>query len=153
MPIVSDAGIYNKVATLGEELANLEKKDYIPDNILGYNYDELMDKIPAGFKLSRNPRPFDAENELLILKSEDDTIEIYCPIALQNLNISGYDVIKAVWLKFNSYSYTHCDFGRDDMRRLLDFLNTLATHTQIVARIDDEVSDILHEKYDLILPE
>lgn len=152
VPIVNNADVFNALSDLGEDLANLEKAEYVPENILNYNYDEMLAKVPSGFKLANDSRPFDEENELLILKSGDIKIEVDCPIELQHLNISGYDVIKAVWLKFNSYNYTHCEFTADDMKRLLDFLNTIATHTEIVARIDDFVYEILNERYDFIIP-
>ena len=79
-------------------------------------------------------------------------IEISCPIELQRLNISGYDVVKNVWLKFNSYNFTHCDFTGEDVVRLLDFLNILAMHRTVVDKIDDIVIQVLSEKIDLIEP-
>ncbi len=66
--------------------------------------------------------------------------------------ISGYDVIKSVWLKFNSYNFTHCEFTKEDMRGLLDFLNTIETHTRIVAEIDEKVRSILHKEKELLVP-
>lgn len=83
---------------------------------------------------------FDAENEQLLLTDGEETIRIKCPLSLQRLNISGYDVIKSVWLKFNSYDFTHCEFNRDDMKKLLNFLNTIATHEKMVKKLDEEIA-------------
>ncbi len=152
VPIVHNADIFNNLVDLGIELANLEKRDYVPENLLGYDYEDMKSKIPSGFHLANLVHPFDEENELLILTDGAEKIEVDCPIELQHLNISGYDVIKAVWLKFNSYDFTHCEFTKDDMERLLNFLNTLTKHTEIVARIDDVVYEIIHEQFELILP-
>ena len=41
---------------------------------------------------------------MLLLTDGNRTIKVYCPLSLQRLNISGYDVIKAVWLKQGSTS-------------------------------------------------
>ena len=58
------------------------------------------------------------------------------------MNISGYDVIKNVWLKFNSYDYTHCEFTK------LNFLNILAERSRIVAELDVNVGRILRREYE-----
>ena len=78
------------------------------------------------------------------------TIEVHCPLSLQRLNISGYDVIKAVWLKFNSYDFTHCEFTKEDMRRLLDFLNIIATHEHCIEELDEIIAPALEGSISLI---
>ena len=103
-----------------------------------------MSQVPSGFHLKTSAHPFDAEKEQLLLTDGTNTIAISCPLSLQRLNISGYDVIKAVWLKFNSYNFTHCDFTKDDMKRLLDFLNTIATHEKYVCELDELIAPILN---------
>lgn len=152
VPIVAEAEIFLKVAALGKKLAELEKIDYVPENLLKFDYEILENEVPSGFHLSNSAHPFDEENEQLILTDGTKVINVYCPIELQKLNISGYDIIKGVWLKFNSYDFTHCDFTSMDIRKLLDFLNTLATHTQYVAQIDDAVRVILNGEANLITP-
>ena len=113
-------------------------------------YETLMQSIPSGFKLKNVTHPFDSEKELLLLTDGTKTIEVYCPLSLQRLNISGYDVIKAVWLKFNSYDFTHCEFAKNDMKRLLDFLNTIAMHEKYVERLDNLVDPILKDLIPMI---
>ena len=151
VPIVNNRDIFEEIVHLGMDLAELEKFGYIPENILGFDYDELKDKIPAGFKLKNSKHPFDEDNEKIVLTDGERKIEIDCPTELQKLNISGYDVIKAVWLKFNSYDFTHCDFTQNDLEGLLNYLNILAKHTEIVARIDDAVRPIIQGEYPLIV--
>lgn len=152
VPIVAERDVFMQMVTLGEQLAQLEKVDYVPDNLLGFDYDSISALVPTGFRLLNVPHPFDEENEKLILSDGRTEIKIDCPIALQKLNISGYDVIKNVWLKFHSYNFTHCDFTSNDMRKLLDLLNTLEMHTRIVSQIDDVVSTILSGQVQLISP-
>ena len=86
------------ISRLGRQLAELEKVDYIAENVLNYNYENILKELPDGFKLQNNSRGtlFDEENEELILSDGEQKIYIYCPIELQQLNISGYDVIKNV---------------------------------------------------------
>ena len=150
VPVVADKDIFLKIARIGEKIAELEKVDYVPENILNYDYDQIMEEVPVGFELKNVAHPFDAENEQLLLTDGKETIRIKCPLSLQRLNISGYDVIKSVWLKFNSYDFTHCEFNRDDMKKLLNFLNTIATHEKMVKKLDEEIALVLAGKVKLI---
>lgn len=143
VPVVSDRDTFLEISGMGRTIAELEKVDFEPKNILGFDYESLMQSIPAGFRLKNVTHPFDSDNELLLLTDGIKTIKIYCPLSLQRLNISGYDVIKAVWLKFNSYDFTHCEFTQNDMKRLLDFLNTIALHEKYVERLDEAIAPIL----------
>lgn len=152
VPIVNNAEVFTHLCGLGKELAELEKADYKPENLLEFDYEFIKAKIPKGFHLANSVHPFDEENEKLVLTDGKVGIEISCPIELQRLNISGYDVVKNVWLKFNSYNFTHCDFTGEDVVRLLDFLNILAMHRTVVDKIDDIVIQVLSEKIDLIEP-
>ena len=149
VPIVADKKIFHSVVQLGKEIAELEKSGYSPENVLGYDYELLISKVPKDFRLKNLQHPFDENAEQLMLTDGNSTIALPCPLSLQKLNISGYDVIKGVWLKFNSYDFTHCTFTQDDMKRLLDFLNTIATHEKCVKRLDDIVLPILHGEVSL----
>ncbi len=143
VPIVNDKKLFSSVVECGKKIAELEKATYKPDNVLGFDYAALLEEIPVGFKLKNNQHPFNEDEEKLLLTDGDTTIEVDCPISLQRLNISGYDVIKAVWLKFNSYNFTNCEFTKDDMTRLLDFLNTIATHEKYIKELDELVAVLL----------
>ena len=143
VPVVSVRDTFLEIAGIGRSIAELEKVDFEPENILGFDYETLMKSVPVGFQLKNVTHPFDSDNEVLLLSDGVKTIEIYCPLSLQRLNISGYDVIKAVWLKFNSYDFTHCEFTKTDMKRLLDFLNTIAMHEKYVKRLDEVIAPIL----------
>ena len=150
VPVVADKDTFLKISKIGESMAELEKIDFAPDNILGFEYNSLMESVPENFHLKNVTHPFDSDNELLLLTDGTETIEVYCPLSLQRLNISGYDVIKSVWLKFNSYDFTHCEFTKNDMKRLLDFLNTIATHEKYVKILDETVAPILNGTISLI---
>ena len=152
VPVVADRDVFMQVVSLGEQLAQLERADYVPANLLNYDYEAIISQIPAGFHLRNVTHPFDEENEQLILTDGRTEIRVDCPIALQTLNISGYDVVKNVWLKFHSYDFTHCDFTVNDMRDLLNLLNTLEMHTRLVAQIDDVVATILNGCIPMIQP-
>lgn len=152
IPMVADRGLFIRIRDLGIRLAELEKADYRPENLLEFDYDMICSQIPRNFHLSNSPHPFDEENEELVLTDGTEIIKVPCPTALQNLNISGYDVVKNVWLKFNSYNFTHCDFTPQDAEKLLNFLNTLETHTRIVAEIDNLMPSVLEDGMPLISP-
>lgn len=150
VPIAADKDVFLNIAEIGKAIADLEKADFRPDNVLGFDYDFLMQSVPDGFQLKNTTHPFDAEKELLLLTDGNSTLEVPCPLSLQRLNISGYDVIKAVWLKFNSYDFTHCEFTADDMKKLLDFLNAIAIHEKHVEKLDEMIAPILNGTVPLV---
>lgn len=151
VPIVTDKVVFDKIVQCGKKLAELEKEDFIPENILHYDYRFYMKKVPKGFKLqhSKSNMPFNEENETLLLTDGNQVLSIPCPLSLQHMNISGYNLIKDVWLKFNSYSYAHCEFTRDDMERLLNFLNILAMHERYVEQLDEIMIPVLNGEVSL----
>ena len=151
IPIVKDAEVFSRLVFLGERLAELEKADYVPENRLGYDYKALMNRVPPDFHLVCSSHPFDEGNELLILSNGNIKIPLHCPLSLQNLNISGYDVIKNCWLKFYSYDFSHCSFTPEDMRKLLHFLNILSTHACYVSKVDNIIHQVLSGEVDLLL--
>ncbi|NLT46657.1 MAG: hypothetical protein GXX80_14280, partial [Thermotogaceae bacterium] len=150
VPFVNDRRLFLEIAELGEKLASLEKPGFAPDNLLRFDYEFILSQLPANFHLKKNDHPFDEDNELLILTDGKTRIQIPCPLSLQKLNISGYDVIKNSWLKFNSFDFTNCEFNHDDLKGLLDFLNILATHEYLVAKIDEKVHKVLDNTMGLI---
>lgn len=150
VPFVANKEVFLKLATYGEKIANLEKAEHDIDNLLGYDYDAVCNSIPVDFKILCK-QPFDDIAEELVLKDEEAEIRLYCPLYLQKLSIAGYEVIKT-WLKFNSYASTHCTCTREDMKGLLDFLNSLAMHVKYVADVDDVIHDVVDGKIDLIEP-
>lgn len=157
IPIVNDKNTFLILAELGEKIANLEKTNNIPDNVLGYDYDSLLNLLPAGFHLEHNRsatrNPYDEVNEQFILRDETTVeIRIYCPVAIQKFTVSGYNVVKDCWLKFHSYRYTNCEFARDDFRELLDLFNAISMQMQYVSHVDNVMHDIINGGIDLLEP-
>lgn len=156
IPIVADADVFLKLATLGEQVANLEKNGSAVDNVLGLDYDTLSSQLPTGFHLehsrSASRNPFDEEHEQFIVRGEnsDTEIRIYCPVAIQKFTVAGYNVIKDCWLKFHSYRFTHCEFTQDDFKELLDLFNKIATQMQYVSEIDEVLHGIVNEEIPLL---
>lgn len=155
VPFVKNATLFKEIAKLGQKLAELEKEEHIPENLLEYDYNLIMNQIPEGFHLENSSKstPFNEEKEVLNLSDGQISIPIYCPLELQHLNISGYDVIKNVWLKFYSYDFTHCDFSKDDMRKTLDFLNTLQERAVIVNKMDLLMEQVLRKETEFFTTE
>lgn len=157
IPVVADAEAFLTLATLGERLANLEKNGTAVDNVLGLDYENILQQLPAGFQLehsrSSSRTPYDETNEEFIVRAEnsDVQIRIYCPIAIQRFTVSGYNVIKDCWLKFHSYRYTHCEFTRDDLRELLDLFNKIAVQMHLVSEVDEILHGIINEEIPLFL--
>ena len=150
IPIPVDADVFLHLAELGERLALLERNNVEVDNILGYNYDEILDQLWTGFHLEHSrsaaKNPFDEENNQFIVKDEvtGNDIRIHCPVSLQRFTISGYNVIKDCWIKFHSYRFTHCNFTREDLKDLLDLFNKIAAQMRIVSKIDEVIHSIVN---------
>lgn len=136
VPYCADKNTFTELSKLGFELANLERSDASVDNVLKYNFSDLAKKLPDDFKLNASATWFDEEKELLYLSDGKVELAIPCPLSIQKLNISGYDVLKSAWLKFNSYNFTHIVFDENDLKRLLNLLNILAVRQKKIAKID-----------------
>lgn len=150
IPFVANKQLFLRLSAYGEKIAKLEKADHQITNVLEYDYDTICSNMPHDFKIIPK-QPFDDVNEELVLQDEEKEIRIHCPLYLQKLSIAGYEVIKT-WLKFHSFACTHCTCSGDDIRELLDFLNSLAQHVRFVAEIDEIMHDVIDEKVTLISP-
>ena len=154
IPIVGNVDIFRRFAELGRKVAELERNDYSPQNLAGYDYNAIKAQVPRDFKLSwtRAIQPFDEENETATLTDGRTDITISCPLDVQRLNIAGYEVVKNAWMKFNSYDFTHCAFTAEDMGVFLDLVNKLLEYVELVGEIDVIMHDVIEGRYPLILP-
>ncbi len=156
IPIVNDKATFLRLAEYGERLAQLEKNGATVENLLGFDYDDILGQLWHGFHLehsrSASRNPYDEEREQVVITDEvtRQSIRIYCPLALQKFKVAGYNVIKNCWIKFHSYRFTHCDFTRDELKDLLDLLNKIATQMQIVSEIDETLHDMVQGKIALL---
>ncbi|OUS68713.1 hypothetical protein B1748_33200 [Paenibacillus sp. MY03] len=152
IPIVNNAEVFGQLSALGRRVAELEKRDYIPENRMRFDVEAIQAEIPENFKLKLTDQIFDEENETVIISDGTIKIEIPCPLEVQRINIAGYDIIKNVWMKFNSYDYTHCAFSRDDIISLLHLINKLVEYVSLVGEIDIIMHDVIEGKYSLLIP-
>lgn len=154
IPIVSDAAVFRRLVNLGRQIANLERRDHNPANLAEYNYDEIKAQVPPNFRLvwTKAIQPFNEGQETITLTDGRRNIVIQCPLDAQRINIAGYEVIKNVWMKFNSYDYTHCPFTPDDMEGLLVLINKLLEYIALVGEIDVVMHDVIEGRYPLIRP-
>jgi type I restriction-modification system DNA methylase subunit len=154
IPIVNNEEVFKNLVSLGRKIAELEKKDYIPQNHLGYDYVNIKSQVPSNFKLvwPKTTQPFDEEHENITLSDGVHNITIYCPLDVQKITISGYEIIKNVWLKFNSYDFTHCFFTSEDMESFLHLINKLVEYVKLVDETDVIIRKIIKGNYSLIHP-
>ena len=152
IPMVNNVDVFKQLCKLGKQIASLEKINYQPKNLAGFDYAAIKAQIPAGFLMrwGKATQPFDEELETLTITDGKMDITINCPRDIQRLNIGGYEVIKNVWMKFNSYDFTHCHFTQDDMGGLLNLINKLLEYVELVGKVDTIMHDIIDGKYPLI---
>jgi len=132
----------------------LEKRDYIPENLAGYDFEAIKAQVLPDYRLmwTKNIQPFDEENETITFSDGNRNIIVPCPLDAQRINISGYEVIKNCWMKLNSYYYTHCPFTPDDMEGFLILVNKLLEYVGIVGEIDVIMHEIIDGRHSLLLP-
>ncbi|MDR0686225.1 MAG: N-6 DNA methylase [Dysgonamonadaceae bacterium] len=155
IPIVEHAEVFRQLAVLGRKVAELEKRDYVPCNIAGYDYMAIKAQVPPNFRLlwTRTIQPFDEDNETVTLTDGQTNITIPCPLDAQRINIAGYEVVKNAWIKFNSYGFTHCAFTADDMEGFLNLINKLLEYVELTGEIDVLMHDVVNGRFPLILPD
>jgi type I restriction-modification system DNA methylase subunit len=155
IPMVNDAEIFRQLGGLGRKVAGLEKHDYVPRNLVKYDYNAIKSQVPQNFRLlwTRTIQPFDEDNETITLTDGRTNITIPCPLDAQRISIAGYEVVKNVWMKFNSYDFTHCAFTADDMESFLNLINKLLEYVELVGEIDMLMHDVINGSFPLILPD
>ena len=130
----------------------------MPENILNLVYDSILASLPTAFHLEHGrattQNPFSPETEEVILRNEQHTeeVRIYCPVAIQNFTVSGYNVIKDCWIKFHSYRFTNCDLTREGLCSFLNLLNAISMQMRYVADIDEYVHQIIAGECSLMEP-
>ncbi len=143
IPVVAVRSKYDEIVNLGEKLANLERDDHEPGNILYFDYAALLSSLPKSFKLQLTDNIFDPDTETIILSSlSKDKVFVPCPSKIFNINIGGYDIIKNAWLKFYSYDYTHCEFTESDFDAFLCLLNRLAEYLNLLEQLNIVVGEV-----------
>jgi hypothetical protein len=154
IPVVNDAVAFNRIAQLGRRISALERRDYVLENLAGYDIDAIKAQVPPDFRLNwtKNIQPFNEENETITLTDGARNIVVSCPLDVQRVVISGYEVVKNCWMKFNAYDYTHCPFTPDDMEGLLILVNKLLEYLALVAEIDAAMCEVVGGRYPLIHP-
>jgi hypothetical protein len=155
IPMVNNADVFKQLAELGQKVAELEKRDYIPRNLARYDYNVIKAQVPSNFKLSwsRTIQPFNEDDETITLTDGRIDITIPCPLDVQRINIAGYEVVKNAWMKFNSYDFTHCSFTPEDMESFLNLVNKLLEYVELVGEIDVVMHNVIEGRYPLILPD
>lgn len=150
VPMVDDAALFVELALEGERLAMLEKPGEPIDNYLQYNY---AMPVPDNFRLASSE--YRENDEMLMLYNQDESssISVYCPEELYSLVISGYQLVKDVWLKFHLDAYLKVCFSQQDLCDLFDFLNRLAVRSSIISHIDERMIRVIRERsIALLLP-
>lgn len=149
VPMVDDASLFVELAAEGERLAMLEKPGEPVDNYLQYNYES---PVPDNFRLVSFE--YREDDEMLILHHQDAScsIAVYCPEELYSLVISGYQLVKDVWLKFHLDAYLKVCFSQRDLCDLYDFLNRLSARISIISQIDARMIGVIRERSVALVP-
>lgn len=142
IPISTSKELINEIASLGEDLALLEKHTPDEEMFIEERYSKYLECFGNGFKM-RNFH-IDAEEESLVLEGDGHKFEIKpVPSEILEFQIAGYQVLQQ-WLKIHSYAYTRTDFNKNHLKRLLFLLQSLEKQVDIVNRLDEKVRAVLY---------
>lgn len=147
IPMPETKQVFKEIASLGEELALLEK--HVTDEEISINgrYADYLN-IEGEFKLV--DFVLDTENESIVLKDRTRQIEIKSvPSSVLNFRVGGYQVLYQ-WLKMHTYVYTRTNFTELHMKRLLSTIQSIEKQGEIIDRLNVKVKillDALQQNY------
>ena len=146
IPFVNDADLFAKIVKHGLQLAELEKPDFDPDNILNFDYDEILSHVGSTAEINYKTTVLDSEKEVIELNNGANwAISIPCPAYVIDTIISGYPVIPT-WIKFHSYIFTRKPFSQECCHEFLDLLNRLAIRSELISHVDPLVGQAITSK-------
>lgn len=133
IPILKDKLIRDKVAELGNKIANCENIEFI-NKITDYgNLSIITDNIGTGFRLGKITK----ENNRLELWDETKlclSIEVMNSTILE-LEISGHNVVDK-WLREKTYAYYKKEFENETLIELKQLLVAIATQLELLKQVD-----------------
>ncbi len=141
MPLPTSTEIFNEIAILGEELANLEKhfddgELVIEDRLLSY-----FDKLDPNFKMTGFR--IDSDDESITLKHDRKEFTIKpVPAEILEFNVGGYQVLQQ-WLKIHSHIYTRTNFTSTHLKRLLHLIQSMTQQVNLINKLDKAVKPLL----------
>lgn len=148
VPIVNDETVLQFLIEKGREMAKLENP---------HDHHELgswVKPFKEMFRRSFNLMSFSVDPERLEIRLYGDGREPEVslkdiPVELLQMTISGYETI-ACWLKFHSYTYTRCQFNRQEYNELLELLSALSRQMEIIGEIDTVMERVLSRDINLL---
>ena len=132
---------FDMIASLGEELALLERHTSDEDIVLEDVYEKLSASFSGEFKMT--DYDIDADSESLVLKGDETRLELKpVPKDVLAFNIGGYQVLQQ-WLKMHSSAYTRTNFTKQHFQRLLFVLQSIGKQIEIVNSLNENVRILL----------
>lgn len=141
IPAPKSKEVFNEIASLGEELALLERHTKDEDIFLGDVYENHLASFTGEFKMTGYE--LDADSETLVLKGDQTRMEIKpVPKDVLEFHIGGYQVLQQ-WLKMHSSAYTRTNFTKQHFMRLLFVLQSIGKQIEIVNSLNEKVRRLI----------
>lgn len=148
IPITSDKSLFESMAKVGKNMANIERKEYkakestlitVLENVSSTNYQE--------FKLSDYQI---SEGKIILLDEHESAIvSVGVSDTILRFEASGYNIIEQ-WLKYHRYAYYRKVCSNEDIHDLFNLIGRIAEYQTEAAISDGIMKKIL--KGELIKP-
>ena len=149
VPVVKDEIVFEKIASYGKSLADLENPMItVLDPI---ERSELKKRFNSPFLLEKFQ--IDKTKKQIRLHDHQTTRQIYNNVSDQVLNfqISGYFPIYE-WLKLHTKAYSRMEFSLNYHLELIELMRKIEMQIKIVEDLDELVYSVLDEDESLLLP-
>jgi len=141
IPVPPNNDVFNQVASLGQELALLEKHFADDELIIDEKYQQYLSAFPADFNLKAFELDSDAETVALV---DGDKQFVIKPVPKEIIGffVGGYQVLQQ-WLKMHTQTYTRTTFPESHLKRLLHLFGSMERQIDIINRLDVAIRPLL----------
>lgn len=139
IPITSDKSLFESMAKVGKNMANIERKEYkakestlitVLENVSSNNYQE--------FKLSDYQI---SEGKIILLDEHESAIvSVGVSDTILRFEVSGYNIIEQ-WLKYHRYAYYRKVCSNEDIHDLFNLIGRIAEY-----QTEETISDGIMKK-------
>ena len=139
IPIPKSYGLFNQMAEIGRQMADIERKNFLSTNQPGVFGSSLMDhEINMEYTISEGGikiHDINSRVEYVIQVSDE----------ILTFQASGYEIVRE-WLKYHSYNYYRKACGKKEFVELQNLFGKILDFKSLVASADVIMSEILQSE-------
>lgn len=136
IPIPKSYGLFNRMAEVGRQMADIERKDFLSANQPDVFGSSMMDhEINMEYTISEGCiKIYDINSK--------EASDVLVPDEILSFQASGYEIVRE-WLKYHSYSYYRKACGKKEFEELQNLFGKILDFKSCVASADEIMREIL----------